>query len=131
MGFVDDVISGLERLSRTSYNSVSDMANKIGAAQSVLWKLMNRKAHPRADILGGILDSLGARIVFPDEGKIRDCVFVQAPKDGSAPNAGAFKGVAVYPLDMVPSGNPVSWLLLGASDPALLGRDRVVAVLWP
>lgn len=137
--FVEDVKNGLDRVSRTQYNSMSDMAAKIKASQPVISKLLAGKAHPRMDVIGKMLDALGAKIVFPDEimDKRKKCVFITGTKPAKGqPVVNGDDYTALPLVDMavaakrggVRPNDLTSWMLVHAKEPALNLRTNLLAM---
>lgn len=137
MPFAEDVIKGVERLAFSRYRNPSDMSVKIKVSQPIISKLLARKSNPRMDILGRLLDALGARIVFPDEQRstVRKAVVAA---HGNMPDGeripGNFNVVpmvspgALRPGGVLP-GEAVGWFVLNMDTVALRGRESIVGTV--
>lgn len=63
MPFLEDVRQSLARFE----NNQSELSRLSGVPQSTINRIFKSQGAPRADILGRLLDAVGARIVFPGE----------------------------------------------------------------
>jgi len=76
MPFLEDVRQSLARFE----NNQSELSRLSGVPQSTINRIFKSQGAPRADILGKLLDAVGARIVFPGERQelTRDVCWVDA-----------------------------------------------------
>ncbi|GFK93841.1 hypothetical protein NNJEOMEG_01677 [Fundidesulfovibrio magnetotacticus] len=83
MNMVEKVKQGIVRLAR-EHGGPSALAEKSGVGQPNVSKFLSGKAIPRFDTVARILETLGARILFPDDERdtTRPVVFVSARRSG-------------------------------------------------
>jgi len=82
---VEKVRLGIARLAR-EHGGPSALAEKSGVGQPNVSKFLSGKAIPRFDTVARILETLGARILFPDDERdtTRQVVFVAAKRSSGA-----------------------------------------------
>jgi len=136
MSFMDEVRKALEPYKKNQ----SELARLSGVPQSTINRLFKEKGAPRADILGQILDAVGARIAMPDDRPdlARDVCWVDAKivpaGDGQKlpPSEAYFAvplvGEAGAGPGVMPTDEIKSWVLVYRHQHAIRFKRNLLAV---
>jgi len=141
MNMVEKVRLGIARLAR-DHGGPSALAEKSGVGQPNVSKFLSGKAVPRFDTVARILETLGARILFPDDERdaTRPVVFV-APKRSSGaaeqappPQAENYmaiplaQGAVAAGPGLVPEDAVRGWVLAMKDQSSIRYRTNLVAL---
>ena len=141
MNMVDKVKQGIARLAR-DHGGPSALAEKSGVGQPNISKFLSGKAIPRFDTVARILETLGARLLFPDEERdtTKSVVFVSPKRSGGAQETSAAPQAENYmaiPLaqgsvaagpGLVPEDAVRGWVLAMKDQSSIRYRTNLVAL---
>lgn len=141
MSMVDRVKQGIARLAR-DHGGPSALAEKAGVGQPNVSKFLSGKAIPRFDTVARILETLGARILFPDEERdtTRTVVFVSARRSGGAAEAASpippenymaiplAQGAVAAGPGLIPEDAVRGWVLAMKDQSSIRYRTNLVAL---
>jgi transcriptional regulator with XRE-family HTH domain len=141
MNMVEKVKQGIARLAR-DHGGPSALAEKSGVGQPNISKFLSGKAIPRFDTVARLLETLGAKLLFPDEERdtTRTVVFVSPKRSGSAADSPAGPvpenymaiplaqgGVAAGP-GLIPEDAVRGWVLAMKDQSSIRYRTNLVAL---
>lgn len=87
MGIYEDALQALERATRRE--TAATIAGRVGSQAALVTRWIKKERAPKLDILGPVLDSLGARLVMPDDPRsLPGTDFTFIPKALARPAAG-------------------------------------------
>ncbi len=141
MSMVEKVRQGISRLAR-EHGGPSALAEKAGVGQPNVSKFLSGKAIPRFDTIARILETLGARILFPDEERdtTKPVVFVTAKRSGNvadpsiAPNPESYmaiplaQGAVAAGPGLIPEDAVRGWVLALKDQSSIRYRTNLVAL---
>lgn len=137
MPFLEDIRRSLARFE----NNQSELSRLSGIPQSTINRIFKSKGAPRGDILGKLLDAVGARIIFPDEHQdmTREAIFadyrlVNTPNGAPPPTDSHYLAVPMVGMSgagtgmndpIVPDGN---YLMVIRNHPSIMRRSNLIGV---
>jgi len=141
MSMVDKVKQGIARLAR-DHGGPSALAEKAGVGQPNVSKFLSGKAIPRFDTVARILETLGARILFPDDERdtTRTVVFVAAKRSGGAAESASpiapenymaiplAQGAVAAGPGLIPEDAVRGWVLAMKDQSSIRYRTNLVAM---
>lgn len=141
MNLVEKVRQGISRMAR-EHGGPSSLAEKSGVGQPNISKFLSGKAVPRFDTVARILETLGARILFPDEERdtTKPVVFVGARRSGGvAEGAGQpdpenymaiplAQGQVAAGAGLIPEDAVRGWVLAMKDQSSIRYRTNLVAL---
>jgi transcriptional regulator with XRE-family HTH domain len=142
MSILDTVKQGIARLAR-EHGGPSALAEKAGVGQPNVSKFLSGKAIPRFDTIARMLETLGAKVVFPDEERdtTKSVVFVAAKRPGSVGGAEASQpapenymaiplaqGVVAAGPGLIPEDAVRGWVLAMKDQSSIRYRSNLVAL---
>jgi len=141
MNMVDKVKQGIARMAR-DFGGPSALAERSGVGQPNLSKFLAGKAIPRFDTIARVLETLGAKIVFPEDERdtTRPVVFASTRRSAvaaeSAPQPAPENYMAI-PLaqppaaagpGLIPAGAVRGWVLALKDQSSIRYRTNLVAL---
>jgi len=141
MNMVEKVRQGISRLAR-DFGGPSALAEKAGVGQPNVSKFLSGKAIPRFDTVARILETLGVKLLFPDEERdtTKSVVFVSSKRSGGAadstgqPQAENYmavplaQGAVAAGSGLVPEDAVRGWVLAMKDQSSIRYRVNLVAV---
>ncbi len=151
MGMFEEVMQGLRRAvsPQGRYRNMTQLAEACGVAPNLISRWLSGERSPRFEALSRVLESLGARVVFPGEdeaGAGREVCFVKAETPSAAVGPGALlagpvpedylavpmiSARAAWGAGLIPDGDIEGWVLVWRHHPSVRHKTNLVALEMP
>lgn len=147
MGFFEDTIEGLKKACKDQFGNAARLAEKLDIPATRLTRWFTGERTPRLDVLGPVLDAVGAKIVFPSGGILdmkdttKPVQFVEAAlllngrhNHLPQPTPDKYRAIPVVSGEvaagegLLPEDGIDSWMILSTVEPAVRRSSNLLAV---